>query len=273
MRSIKSAYQASSNRIVAVLSGWAFVGVDPGGFGANYELIHGSSTPGSPGYAYTSDPYVITNGYGMPMNNHDAFAIATYFVPPETYYSTKEGRRTFTDDSSMFNGTDNSNNNGGNYSGRADQNQAVANFVAKCVVTTGTQSTYTYVDLSGAGLLKKFADRLRALGKTVINYEGGTDWETSLGGKAGTAGAEHVLTAGDAAFSVAVINSRQWAKAQINRAAQVPGAAMPAVYNHIGYGTHRWSYKYPNAYSGMVEGFNDNPTWVAMGNRNRALPI
>jgi hypothetical protein len=275
MRSIKAAYPNSSNRIVGVLGGWAFVGVNPGGFGANYELIHGNSTPGGPGYAYTTDAYVIANGYGMPMNNHDAFAIATYFDPPNAYYSTKKGRGTFTDDSAMFNGTDNSSNGGGNYSGHADQSQAIANFVAKCVTPApAEQSTYSYVDLNGTGLLRKFADTVRALGKTVIGYEGGTDWETAAGGRQGIAGSEHVLTAADAAFSVAVINSPQWAAAQIdyfNRAARVPGAAMPSVYNHIGYGTHRWSYKYPNAYSGTVEGLSDNPTWVAMGNRNRAL--
>lgn len=280
MKTIKAAYP--SYPIKTVLGGFAVVGAAPGAFGANYELMMGSNTLNgtidqTPGYSYTTDPYVIANSFGVPMNNHDAFAIAPYNDPPDAYYSTSTGTGTFTDDSAMYNGINNTGNGGGNYSGAANPTQAITNYVNQMLGTpplAGAQATTFYVDAVGNGTLKQFADVAAISGKVAINYEGGTDWAVDAGvGQAG-----HTLTSGDAIFAKAIINSSQWATAQVgyfNRAALVPNAAMQAVYNHIGYGTQRWSYAYPDSYAGTTEGLalTNNLTWAAMGTRNRALSL
>jgi Ubiquitin-activating enzyme E1 FCCH domain len=274
MKAVKTAFPD----VKTVLGGWAIVGCAPGGFGANYELINGATVLNrtidqSPGFSYMHDPHVIASGLGIPMKYHDAFAIASYFAPADGYFSKSAGTGTFTDDSAMYNGLDNSRNGGGNYSGAANPTQAIDNFVRQIeALIPGAQSTAFYVNNSGNGCLKAFADALRAVGKVVINYEGGTDWAVS----SGDTYAGHKLTAADSLFSAAIISSPQWAAAQVGyfkRAALVLGAAMPSIYNHIGYGTLRWSYAQPDSYSAMTEGaqLSSNPTWAAMCARNRAL--
>lgn len=272
MKLVKASYPS----VKTVLGGWAIVGCAPGGSGANYELINGSNTLNgdgtifnSPGYSYTTDPYTTTAGLGIPMTYHDAFAIATYFKPKNAYFSLT-GTGTFTDDSALYNGTS-------PYAGAANPTQAITNFINQMLGTppiVNAEATTFYVDAVGNGTLKQFADVARALGKVAINYEGGADWSTTAGDLAGTQGSEHTITSADALFTTAVQNSSLWSTTQVdyfNRAALVVGAAMPSVYNHIGYGTQRWSYAYPDAYSGTTEGGGFNATWAAMGTRNRAL--
>ena len=107
-------------------------------------------------------------------------------------------------------GTDNSANGGGNYIGHANQSGAITNFVSRVVDATnkyGEESTTRYA----TKIMPQFAAAMPA-GKVVLSYEGGTDWQTAAGGNQ----AGHVLTAEDAFFSTAVINSPQWATAQVD---------------------------------------------------------
>lgn len=277
-RTIRASYPTS--QIKSVLGLWGGAGCVSGGFGSNYELCNGNNTlsggaiGNSPGYSYTTD--IASSSWGAPLSNHDACAIATYFDPDDGYYDTGTGTGTFTDDSAMFNGTNNSGNGGGNYTGAANPTQANANFVSK-VVNATSQGPSIYLNT----ILPQFTAVAKALGKTVINYEGGTDWTCVAGTKATVAG--YTLTAGDAVFSQAVIQSPQWATAQINYlngAAALAGSAMPGVYlfinaSNAGSFGFRWSYSTTNdGYLGTVEGgaLAANPTWSGMGTRNRALP-
>jgi hypothetical protein len=265
---------ANPSRVKMVLGMFGTTGFLPGAFGANYELANGNSTLNQAGYFYTTDSVVVAGGWGTPISNHDAVAIAPYFHPLDSYYNTTTGTGTFTDDSAMYNGTNNTSNGGGNYTGAANTTQAITNFVTQCttVNTGGAQSTDYWLTAGLTGVTQQFAAGMAAINKKVICYEGGQDWATDAGNTAGT----HTLTAADAAFSKAVQQSSQWATAQLaylNRSASLAGAAMPGVYTFIGYGTSRFSYAYPDTYAGGVEGaaLSGNPTFAAMGTRNRAL--
>ncbi|HEY6020167.1 MAG TPA: hypothetical protein VIY48_09780, partial [Candidatus Paceibacterota bacterium] len=227
---------------------------------------------------YTNDVLVTGGGWGRPIDNHDGVCPATYFDPPDIYYQTTAGTGTFTDDSAMFNGLDNSGNGGGNYTGAANPTQAITNFVAKVVDAGnvfGSESTTRYATV----LMPQFASTIPP-GKFVINYEGGTDWQTQAGN---VTGGGHTLTAGDSAFSIAVINSSQWATAQtnfFNAVNAISGCFMPSIYIHVGAtGTERWAYCNPDTYATIAgtptEGAAltvNSPVWIAMGNRNQALP-
>lgn len=260
------------NPIKCVLGGWAIASTTPLGFGSGYELINGNSSLNgtidqSPGYSYTTDPYVIANSLGIPMNNHDVFAIAPYNDPPDTYFSST-GTGTFTDDSAMYAGTS-------PYSS-PNQTQAITNFVNQMLGTpplAGALATTFYCDATGAGQMTNYANLCKAVGKVAINYEGGTDWNVQAGGSQ----AGHSFTSADSIFATAVVNSSQWATAQVgyfNRIAAIPGAAMPSIYTFIGFGSQRWSYCNPDSFLASVEGaaLTANPTWAAMGTRNQALP-
>ena len=253
MRSLKAAYPGNA-KLKYVLSGQG-----AGGFGVgsgNYMRVHGNSF-------YNSDP---SNTWGTePIANHDMFATATYFDPAVAYF-TGTGVGTFPDDSALYNGT-------APYAGAANPTQAITNFVT-AVTSNPEESIYNYLNLSLIGRTATFAAAMLALGKTAINYEGGTDWEVQTGQNNGGGIA---LTANDTLFSVAVINSTQWRDAQIayfNRTAQVAGSAMPSVFTFIGnVNSQRWSYCKPDSYVGTTEGqaLLNNPTWVGMGSRNQTI--
>src|SRR5213079_1608370 len=87
------------------------------------------------------------------------------------------------------------------------------------------QSINGYLNNSLTGLTATYAAAMKALSKTAVNYEGGPDWATALGGK--LAGV-HTITSADSTFLVAVINSTQWRDAQVNyfnRTPQLAGSA------------------------------------------------
>lgn len=168
-------------------------------------------------------------------------------------------------------------NIGGNYTGAANQSQAITNFVAQ-VVDAGNIYSGETTTRYGTVVIPQFASQMPA-GKVVVSYEGGTDWQTQAGNSQGG----HVLTAGDSTFSIAVINSPQWATAQVNFfnvVGAISGSFMPSIYIWVGAaGTERWSYCTPDTYATIsgtpTEGAAltvNSPVWIAMGNRNQALP-
>lgn len=263
----------SSSRLFITLGGQG-----AGGFAAtgnNHGMVYGSAISGNAGFYYSTDATVVAQGWGTPISNHDAFNTASYFDPPNTYYSVTTGTGTFTDDSAMYNGTDNSGNGGGNYTGAANTAQAITNFVAQVNGTSScaAQSIQCYAQT----LRPAYASGL-PLGKPSIEYEGGADWVV----KAGAATFGPTLTTAMAAFSVAVINSSQWATAQtgyFNSVAAIANAASPSVYIFIAGtstappGDQRWGYASPDSYASGTEGqaLLNNPFWVAAGVRNQGL--
>jgi hypothetical protein len=189
------------------------------------------------------------------------------------YNDKVRGMGTLRDDNAMYNGADNSANGGGNYTGGANPMQAITNFVAKAVAVDsnlfeGTANRWCDPAHPTAGIDYQFASNMARLGKRSIQYEGGTNWKP---------------TYPDPSFQVfktAVTNSSQWAIAQINyfnARSRLAGASMPAVYfitsDAAGRAFQWWSYASPDTYASGVEGqaLENNSTWVAMGNRNRAL--
>jgi len=97
-RDVKAKFPGNA-RLIFSLGGQAIASYTP--FGQNYNRINGTAT-------YSSDALVTGGSWGTPISNHDAFHTACYFSPPSSYFSTVTGAGTFTDDSAMYNGTDNS---------------------------------------------------------------------------------------------------------------------------------------------------------------------
>jgi hypothetical protein len=280
VRSIKANYPTS--RIKCILGGWGDVGVGkaPGAFGANYERINGNPSLGA-GYFYTSQ--LPSSAWGAPMTNYDCFATATYNNPNTIYCQTRTGIGTFTDDSAMFNGTNNSKNGGGNYTGAANPTQACANFAVACTHSTQIPADGVfdkYLAPSLTGYTANFAAAVRPYGKVAINYEGGTNWDVAVG--VNFYGTGHLITLADSAFLIAAIGSSAYAVATItyfNNTALVPNSAMPSVYLFIA-NPQRWAYAAPDTYADNSGGTQtegqqllNSATWVAMGARNQGLSI
>jgi len=274
VRDVKAA-TGNTTRIRYVLAGQGFLGYNSG-------TLNGLRCLGTA--SYLTDALVTGGNFGTPISNHDAFAHGTYFDAGDDthYYGPGKGIGTFTDDSAMYQGLNNTVNGGGNYSGAANQSQAIANFVA-AVVGGGGQSCNYYCSVASpaAGKDAEFAAAMVALGKKSITYEGGPDWISRQG--ANEYAGYGPLSAGDAAFKRAVQNSAAWGTAQtnyFNAKCTLAGIAMPGVYFIVsdfdGLGTtldQRWAYASPDTYAGGTEGqaLLNNGAWVAMGARNQAL--
>lgn len=286
-RTVKNANPPGLSRITFMIGMWGTFGLPPtGGDGAgNYVKTFGGTNraiPYQPGDWYTSDSTVISQSWGRPIDQNDGICPATYFDPPDSYYSTITGTGTFTDDSAMFNGTNNTSNGGGNYTGAANPTQAITNFVGQVTTTTSNSESITkYTTV----LMPQFASTLASLttGKVVLNYEGGTDWPA--GANQGIPGGS--LTVAQAAFTIAVIGSSQWATAQVNALNTInaiSGCFMPSIYIWIGAQdgsgnkSQRFAYCAPDSYAlnGGVptegQALLNSPVWVAMSARNVALP-
>jgi hypothetical protein len=263
-------------RIKHVFGLWAAVGMSRGGFGANYEKIFGSSTPGTAGYFYATDSIVVANRWGAPLTELDAWAIAPYIYLGASY-ETGSGFNTFTDDSAMYNGTDNSANGGGNYNDAANPARAIKNLVnALSVSTRGSP---------GPGIADWITIHRQYLsympsGKYLLNYEGNFDTSVVTGR---TMDGGHVITARDHVFLTAALTSSNWGAALSNFMTRLCSLSqqfgLPAAYLSVGFGVSgandmRWSFAAPDSYAGGTEGqaLLNNGSWVALANRNRALP-
>jgi hypothetical protein len=217
---------------------------------------------------YFTDPW-NTWGSATPLSFNDAVNVNTYIDPNSTYTSTTTGTGTFTDDSAMYNGTDNSANSGGNYTGAANTSQALANFVAACT-TTGSNAINTVF-----GQVNTIATNVSP--KTIIGYEGSTDWVTASGG---SINGNHTITAADNTFLLTTNQSSQFATAYFgflsNVAALSNAGPFPIYLTQSQNGAtadFRWSYFGPDTYSGGVEGaaWNNSPMLSGLATRNSSL--
>jgi hypothetical protein len=225
---------------------------------------------------YFSDTWNTWQGGLTPISQHDAANWGSYFDPSTTYMNTVAGTGTFTDDSAMYNGTDNTVNGGGNYVGVANPTQAIVNFVANQTGQTG-QTIKSYCDHASpsAGIAGQFSTLLSGYGKRSIGYEGGTDWHVAVG----ESNNSHVITADDSLFLNAVNQSSQWATAQIgffNDVGTLSVSGLMPLYTFLSSSSlaMRWAYAAPDTYAGGVEGAAltvNSPLWVALGVRNQAL--
>lgn len=94
-KAVKDAFPGNS-RLVNILSGWGPGGLHSTGLVCNFELMFGNSTfttniASSPGYSYTTDPFVVSGGYGRPIDRHDTMSVATYMDPEGIYTGTTSG--------------------------------------------------------------------------------------------------------------------------------------------------------------------------------------
>lgn len=283
-RAIKAANPPGLSRMFFVLGMWGVFGLPSGGGdgAGNYATVFGGSVTANPinvGDWYTNDTLVTAGSWGKPIDNHQGVCPAIYIDLPDSYYSTTTGTGTFTDDSAMFNGTNNSGNGGGNYTGAANPSQALTNFVNQTAASIASWA---------ATIIPQYSSTLaaQAPGKVVVNYEGLQDWQTQTG-KVTNGG--HTLTAGDSLFSIAAINSSQWATAVVNffnALNAITNCFMPSQYIWIGSEDivslnpdQRWANCAPDSYATITgtptEGAAltvNSPVWIAMGNRNVALP-
>jgi hypothetical protein len=281
VRDIKAAL-GDNPRVKFTLGAQGFIGYSA----ANQSRAEGTT-------AYLTDTLVTSGSWGTPISNHDAMNHGQYFDAAvsngQGYMGPGKGTGTFWDDAAMYNGQDNTANGGGNYSGAADQTQAMTNFVNQIVTGVGTQSTNDYTNPSSptAGRDHSFASAMAGFGKASIHYEGAQDWRcVPYSVEARNDWDSIQLTTAQANFKRAVINSSQWATALVNyfNATQlVTNSYLPAAYyitnNRDGSGAvldQRWAFSTPDTYgqSGTEGGgLAANPAWVAMGNRNRALSV
>lgn len=76
----------------------------------NYAVCFAGNVTANPIFAgdwYINDTLVTSGSWGTPISNHDGVAPASYFDPVSGYYNAF-GVGSFSDDSAMYNGTDNS---------------------------------------------------------------------------------------------------------------------------------------------------------------------
>lgn len=278
-RSVTATSGAWLPRTKYLMGLWNDVGMSSGGdFGGNYNQAFGGAVKPIPtitGDFYTNDTLVTTGGWGTPISNLHGMVSAPYLDPASSYTGTSSGTGTFTDDSAMFNGVNNSSNGGGNYTGAANQSQAITNFVAS--IKSGPDGSDHFLSTQ----LTQFSSFMTPIGKMVAQYEGGNNWEAKLNGNLGG----HTLTQADNTFSIAVINSSQYGALQTNFfnsfCAISSQCFMPSMYTWIGAGTssnpvQRWAQTSPDAYGATgIEGGGltaiSGNVWNSLGARNQAL--
>jgi hypothetical protein len=253
---IKTAVPAQLDRlkfVQAIQGGGGFGGGSP-----NKNYIEGTAS-------YFADPNILAlpNPTNTPISYHDYMAFASYFDPPDALdYMTKVGAGGFTDDSALYAGT-------APY-GAPNQALAVTNFVNQVISGTNGQSINLYTSF-----LTTYATAMQAIGKEVIQYEGGHDWAVAIGGTQGG----HVITAADQTFLLAAQGSADWAAALISFFGNFPtttAAAMPAAYvmidQRFGYTSINSTVAAPDNYSGGIEGAALSAVWTAFGTYDAGLP-
>jgi hypothetical protein len=249
--------------------------------GVGYTAPNTTRATGSANYF--ADAWNTWQGGLTPISQHDCCNYGTYFDPANTYVLPTAGTGTFTDDSAMYNGTDNSGNGGGNYTGAANQSQAIANFITSMTVSpsAGDQTVAAFCQHTNptAGYSASFDTAMAGFGKRAIGYEGGTDWQTANGGTLGS-GTHHNITANDSLFLKAINQSTQWATEQIQFMDDVKNnlssSGFMPIYTFLSGSTAdlRWAYAAPDTYAGGVEGAAltvNSPLWTALGTRNQAF--
>ena len=214
---------------------------------------------------FLNDPLNIWGPSVTPISHMDCFAIAPYVTTADGYWS-KTGVGGFADDAAMFNGT--------SPYGKPDQAKAISNFIAQVNIPSGQAGSFYY-----NSQIADHAAALQALGKSLIQYEGGPDWP--LIGQVGG----HQITASETAFIAAATDSAAWAMNWISyfsKWAANPGSAMPAILDLV---LTRWTFiprKVPalatrpgnaiDAYDNGVENGAFSPAFLAMCAYNAGKP-
>lgn len=185
------------------------------------------------------------------------------------YMNYTAGTGTFTDDSALYSGTNNTVNGGGNYVGVANPTQAVANFVAQVSSGDDSQSTAAF-----KALAISYSAAFAPLGKYSIGYEGGAEWQVQPNDVYGG----HTLTANDSTFMLAAQGSSAWSTAFQSWLTSFKAnslSVMPPLYvmveNRWGYTTVNNGAADPDTYSGGVEGGALNTTWTTNGTANQSI--
>ncbi len=230
-RDIRSVFGANP-RIKFVLAGQGTIGISPGS--PNHNKAFG-------GTAYNND--VLYDGT-TPMDNHDMWAWAAYYLAGSTY-----------DAANLIPLADAWAAAAGD---PVAQEAYCATYVNNGVGVPGsgfseTMNTYQTVHLPA------YAAAMHNVGRTTIMYEGGWDRRVT-----------NSTTNGNA-FLKAVKRSAAWAAATnafFNAWNNRAGAFMPADYIQV---EERWGHAFPDTYLGGVEGANNDGSWVAMGERNRSF--
>lgn len=110
-RDVKASNPPGLSRIKFIIGLQGTFGLTPGSGARSYETVFGGNVTANPiftGDWYTNDTLVTSGSWGRPIDNCDGVCLATYFDPPVNYHNTTSGTGTFTDDSAMYNGVDNS---------------------------------------------------------------------------------------------------------------------------------------------------------------------
>lgn len=108
---VKGALSSLLTNTKFVIGVWTAFGMGSNPASRNYTPVFGGNVTASPiftGDWYTNDTLTVSKGWGTPLSNHDGVNPACYVAPAASYYSTAAGTGTFTDDSAMYNGVDNS---------------------------------------------------------------------------------------------------------------------------------------------------------------------
>src|SRR6185437_6719016 len=176
----------STDRIKFVLGGWA------NNSGAHFK--NSGNAQRCLGTAkFLDDPLNIWGKSVTPISHHDYFAIAPYPTVPGSYW-TKAGPGGLTDDAAMYNGST-------PYTA-PDPSRAIDNFVAQINIASGQAGSFYY-----NAQIADHAAAMQALGKKLIQYEGGPDWPL-FGSAYG-----HAITSSESNFLIGVLNSPQWGTA------------------------------------------------------------
>lgn len=200
--------------------------------------------------------------------------VSSRAMTKDQYMHYATGTGTFTDDSAMYNGTNNTGNGGGNYTGVANTAQAITNFVAQVNTGGDSQSVARF-----KAIVPTYSAAFAPIGVYSIGYEGMGEWQVFPGETYGG----HLITSNDNLFLIAAQGSASWstvAQSWLTSYRSNSFAVMPPFYVGV---ECRWGFTSvnnghsiggtcsPDTYSGGVEGAAFNTTWTTNGTLNQAI--
>jgi len=246
----------STDRVKFVLGGWA------NNSGAHFK--NSGNAQRCLGTArFLNDPLNIWGKSVPPISHHDYFAIAPYLTVPGSYWN-KKGTEGFADDAAMYNGS--------TPYAAPDPSRAIDNFIAQLNIGSGQAGSFYY-----NAQVADHAAAMQALGKRLIQYEGGPDWPL-FGSVYG-----HAITRPESDFLIGVLNGQQWAKTWmecLKAWSSNPGFGMPAILDLV---LVRWTFipasvglllrhggnNTVDAYANRIENAAFNPAFQAMCDYNK----
>ena len=231
--------QIASGRLVRVAAGHAAYGIAVGGTGVNEPRVMDANVN------------VLTDAWNVggtqPYTKFETFAYAPYFDAEASGFAWYANLPTYTA-------------NWVAAVGAAAKEAVCAAWIVNGIRPDASAGTTHFVTFGG-----QFNTVLGGVGRSTIQYEGGYNWQTTLGGVVDTTDKRDFLTA--------VQNSAAWAAEQKAFFTSIGALAHhyhPAIYIQVT--NDRWGYNRPNqnTWLGGVEGAGLNLTWTAMGEYNDA---